>query len=200
MGQVYLALRHPSSRPGHVDLMSASLVLVGVTSFVYHATLRQTTQLSDDLSMLLLAGALLRTLYCAGQPPGRVTLTTVTIYAVISAMSGFYVNNGNVLVHTAMFAGMLNLIWPRTLYLISRRERSAQEKAGYYERFRKACAVLALAFAVWVIDLERCQELRNLRKALGLPWAWLFELHGWWHILTAIGAALYMELIRDISK
>jgi dihydroceramidase len=59
-------------------------------------------------------------------------------------------------------------------------------------------AYLALAFLVWNIDLEMCQELRKVREALGLPWAWLLELHGWWHILTAAGAAVYMELIRDL--
>ena len=144
--------------------------------------------------MLLLAGALLQTLYCAKQPPARVNLITAAIYSTICGMSTVYIRSGNLLVHVGMFVGMLMLIWPRTLYLILHR----QDKSRLFRKAGTACAYLGFAFLVWNIDLESCQELRSLREALGLPWAWLLELHGWWHILTAIGAAVYMELIRDL--
>lgn len=178
--------------------MAASLFLVGVTSFLFHATLRQMAQFSDDLSMLFLAAALIQRLYCANQPRSRVGLITSVIYAITCGASAFYVQSGNILVHTSLFAAMLTFVWPRTLYLISLHAGPAEDKARLFGKFKRACAYLAIAFLVWNIDLEACQELRRLRKAIGLPWAWLLELHGWWHVLTAVGAAQYMELISDI--
>lgn len=183
--------------------MSASLVLVGVCSFIFHASLRQNMQFGDDLSMLFLAGSLIQRLYCAGQQASTRRLITVTVYAAVCLMSAYYVQSGNIVVHTSMFALMLTVVWPRTLYLINRRQaRSPQEKEQDKSRlrwqFRKAAAYLALGFLVWNIDLEACRMLRNLRNAIGLPWAWALELHGWWHFFTALGAAVYMDLIRKL--
>jgi dihydroceramidase len=182
-----------------MDQLSASLLLVGVCSFLFHATLRQSAQFSDDVSMLFLAGALLQRLSCAGQPPPRARAITAAIYTTVGGMSAVYMRSGNLLIHVSMFMAMLLLVGLRTVYLISRQAgASAQEKARYSWRFGGVCAYLGLAFLLWNIDLEWCHELRSLRDAVGLPWAWLLELHGWWHVLTAVGAALHMDLVRDL--
>ncbi|OKL55422.1 hypothetical protein UA08_09326 [Talaromyces atroroseus] len=165
--------------------MAASLFLVGVASFLFHATLRQMAQFSDDLSMLFLAASLIQRLYCAKQPHFRAGVITAVIYGITCAASAFYVQSGNLMVHTSLFAAMLTFVWPRTLYLISLHAGSAEAKSRLFGKFKSAY-------------LRACQELRNLRKSVGLPWAWLLELHGWWHILTAVGAAQYMELISNL--
>lgn len=56
------------------------------------------------------------------------------------------------------------------------------------------------AFLVWNVDLERCAELRDLKARAGVPWAWLLELHGWWHVLTAVGAFEYVALVRELCE
>ncbi|KXX80445.1 Alkaline ceramidase 3 [Madurella mycetomatis] len=55
-----------------------------------------------------------------------------------------------------------------------------------------------VAFLIWNVDLERCLELRAIRQKLGLPWTWALGLHGWWHILTALGAAEFTTLVRGL--
>jgi dihydroceramidase len=198
LAYVYLALRHTGWRINRLDQMSVSLLLVGVCSFLYHATLHLTTQLSDEVSMHFLAGALLQRLYTTGQSPGRARCMTVAIYTCIGIMSAIYMRSGNLDVHMAMFVAMLALIGLRTVLLINRRAMSSKEKTKYIRKFGGVCAYLAVAFLLWNIDLQWCYELRSLRNRLGLPWAWLLELHGWWHVLTAVGAALHMELTRDL--
>lgn len=183
-----------------MDLMSRSLALVGITSFLYHATLRQILQFSDDLSMLLLCASLMQRLYCAGTTPRSATSTTVGIYAIVSIMSAFYVQNGDVRIHSSMFALLLTCIWPRTLYLIYWGQRPKPGKSDHLRQFVRAVAYLLIGFVLWNIDLQWCTELRSLRDSIGLPFSWLLELHGWWHILTAVGAVTYMELIRDLCR
>lgn len=200
---VYFALRHPhlsrkGPSPQKLDFMSASLFLVGVTSLIYHATLRQTPQFLDDLSMFMLAASLIQPIFTVNQTR-RVRYAITTILASsISVLSVMYVRSGNVLFHTYAFAALLHLIWPRTLYLIYAQRRSEQEKTRLIRRFAKAVVILVVAFMLWNLDLEKCLELRKFRKKLGLPWAWLLEFHGWWHILTAVGASEYIELVRDL--
>ncbi|PGG99368.1 hypothetical protein AJ80_09364 [Polytolypa hystricis UAMH7299] len=47
-------------------------------------------------------------------------------------------------------------------------------------------------FAVWGLDNVYCSTLREWRRIIGLPWGILLEGHGWWHLLTGIGAYMYI--------
>lgn len=43
-------------------------------------------------------------------------------------------------------------------------------------------------FAIWTLDNAFCGTLRRWRREVGLPWGILLEGHGWWHIMTGLGA------------
>jgi dihydroceramidase len=47
-------------------------------------------------------------------------------------------------------------------------------------------------FAIWGIDNVYCSSLRRWRRELGMPWGFLLEGHGWWHLMTGIGAYAYI--------
>jgi dihydroceramidase len=33
-----------------------------------------------------------------------------------------------------------------------------------------------------------------------MPWSFLLELHGWWHILTAAGAYTFMAMVEGLTE
>lgn len=136
-------------------------------------------------------------------------------------MSLIYVRSGAIIIHFTTFSVQCHLIWPRTLYLIHRRGQRSPRGNHYssssssrddkspsrprpatslQRRFWRSAGILVLAFAVWNVDLEGCAALRSARDALGLPWAWVLELHGWWHVLTAVGAMEYVALVRTLCE
>ncbi|KAJ5183643.1 ceramidase [Penicillium capsulatum] len=47
-------------------------------------------------------------------------------------------------------------------------------------------------FLLWNLDNGFCSKLRRWRREVGLPWGIVLEGHGWWHIMTGIGAYLYI--------
>ncbi|KAJ5440972.1 Ceramidase [Penicillium cf. griseofulvum] len=47
-------------------------------------------------------------------------------------------------------------------------------------------------FFIWNLDNVFCSEIRRMRRSVGLPWGLFLEGHGWWHIMTGIGAYLYI--------
>ncbi|KAL2753268.1 hypothetical protein ACRALDRAFT_1083064 [Sodiomyces alcalophilus JCM 7366] len=203
---VYFALRYPQkARPGaswyqKLDFMAFSLMGVGIASCIYHGTLRQTTQYLDDLSMFLLAGALLHPLYAAHQTPSVRTLVGLVLVAVIGGMSVIYVRSGNILIHTYTFIALLTFVWPRALYLIHRTgSRSDAEKRALMRSFWKAVWAVGVGYGLWHVDLELCWQLRALRDKVPMPLGWLLEMHGWWHILTALGASHFIRLIRSVT-
>lgn len=180
--------------------MSWSLFLVGVCSLIFHATLLQTCQYSDDLSMFLLTGALLQALYTTNQSGLAKYAISTVITLSIGAISYLYVQSGSILFHSTAFGTFLTFIWPRTLFLIYQSDRPSAEASRLMKRFLRAVVWLILAFVIWNIDLEYCFNLRDIRHKIGLPWAWLLELHGWWHVLTAIGASEYIKLTRELTR
>lgn len=55
--------------------------------------------------------------------------------------------------------------------------------------FSNTFTVLAvLGFGIWTIDNTFCSSLTTFKRYIGMPWSFIFELHGWWHIFTGIGA------------
>lgn len=202
---MYYAFSSPS-RPGQkgrllgMDSMAVSLVFVGVFSFIFHASLHSETQFLDEMSMFFLGSAFLQPLYTTGYARSTQTTITAILLSVVVAISAVYYQTRIVELHWGSFFVMENLIWTRSLYIIYSRTRPAAEKSRLVRQFGKATGVMALALILWLIDLEMCPPLRALRERVGIPWAYLLELHGWWHILTAVAASKYIALIREICQ
>lgn len=55
-------------------------------------------------------------------------------------------------------------------------------------------------YLLWQLDFIFCSELTALKHAVGIPWGFLLELHGWWHILTAIGAHTFMVMVDGLTR
>lgn len=191
------------------DFMSVSLVVLGISSFLFHSTMRQTMQFADELAMLVLAWAIFQGMWTTGSPRGSSTasqpayegLVKAVLAIFFPAFGAFYVYTGELLYHYICFFGLIVLMIMRGYYLFWLRTPLFPEvkRKQWKIRGRKALAVLVLAYVLWNIDLEFCSELRALRTHVGLPWAWLLEMHGWWHIMTAYSAASYMEILREVQ-
>jgi dihydroceramidase len=47
-------------------------------------------------------------------------------------------------------------------------------------------------FAIWHLDNEYCSRLIKWRREIGMPWGFILEGHGWWHLMTGTGAYYYI--------
>lgn len=204
-GPVFFALRYmygPGSRgllSPRLDFMSVSILLVGIGSFLFHATLRQPLQFADDLSMIVLGASMLHGVFTVRQSAARQRLVSVLLGISVIGFSGFYVWSGKIIYHFAAFTSQMLLILARCIYLFHFAPGFPEEKMrGWKWEHRCAVAVFLLGYLLWNIDLEMCAELRSLRAWVGLPWAFGLELHGWWHVLTAVGADMFIQVVRDI--
>lgn len=45
-------------------------------------------------------------------------------------------------------------------------------------------------FFIWNLDNVFCSTIRQWRRSLGLPVAFLLEGHGWWHLMTGLGMCM----------
>lgn len=201
---------YSSQRPGprglfspRVDYMSVSLLVLGISSFLFHASMRATLEFADELSMIGLCWSFLQGTLTARQSPARCRAITFALTVALSAFCVFYIWSAKIIYHVIAFTGMLIFVAIRGQWLFHFADPPFPEakRRDWSMRTWKAILVSVLGYVLWWIDLEYCMEMRSLRESVGgAPWAWLLEFHGWWHILTAVGAAKVMDVIREVGE
>lgn len=205
LAYIFYAIRYAYAHSW--DLPATALTLVGICSFAFHATLHQESQFADDLSMMVLAASFLIPAWTARtKSQSTRDLLSGVIVIGVSAVALAYVRTGDITFHTYTFAVLIWLGVPRTIYLVqtAKPAKGAQSEKGWRTKQMSgliyAGTLVAVGFGLWNVDLEMCFKLRAFRDQIGLPWAWLFELHGWWHILTAAGAYEYMKVLAAATS
>lgn len=184
------------------DFMSITLLVLGVGSFLFHATLRQTFEFADELSMLSLTWSMLRAVLQARQSPAAARNISIGLALFFLAFSAFYVYSAKIIYQVIAFGSGIGLVTLRSQYLYHRAQPSfpTAKSRDWNVRMWQAIGICLFGYVLWNIDLEYCHGLRSLRQRIGLPWAWGLELHGWWHILTAIGADRFMNVAREVDE
>jgi dihydroceramidase len=181
------------------DFMSVSLLVLGIGSFLFHATLRQTLEFVDEFSMIGLAWSMLQASLTFRQPPGRARAISIALAVVYLSFSVFYLQAPLIIYQVYAFTSSLGALLLHTFYVFYWAPYGLPESKlrDWSRRTWKAVAISVVGYLLWIIDFEYCAQLRAMRQHLGLPWAFLLELHGWWHILTAVGASQSMQIARE---
>lgn len=198
---MYAAPRRGLLSP-RLDFMNLSLMALGICSFLNHASLRKTLEFADEVSMFGLNWSMLQATLTSRQTPAASRLISVGLAVVFVGFSIFYVWSGNLLYQALAFAIGIGCVVLRSQYLFHYLQPGFPEAKSRDWNWRtwRAISLCLVGYGLWNVDLVYCQELRELRGHIGLPWAWLLELHGWWHILTAMGASQFMNVAREVQE
>lgn len=213
---VYLALkaiffspkRNATLTRPKIDFMSLALLFLGVGSFLFHASLRKTLEFVDELSMLGLSWSMLDAVFTADiRNPSRRRAVHFGLAVFHVAFCALYLHTVNIIYQVVGFLGGMIITGFKSHYLLkSLRGRKEEGKLSEGEaqllsnRGWDAVYVSLFGYLLWNIEFMYCAELRAMKETLGLPVAWIFEFHGWWHVLTAIGAAQFMDVARDMRE
>ncbi|KEY70570.1 hypothetical protein S7711_02723 [Stachybotrys chartarum IBT 7711] len=192
---VYGLSRGTHSRAGPSLISYCGLMGVGVCSAGYHMTLKYHTQMSDELSMHLLTTPLIYRLLTFRASPRRKRTVGLTLAALFTTVMVVHMAMDEFLLHATAFGAAVYIIATRILAMIPRQapDPRAQKVLRCVARF--GCYCFALGYAVWLVDGWACRFLTDGRRAVGLPVAFLLELHGWWHLLTAVGGYVAVALV-----
>ncbi|KAJ2888962.1 alkaline ceramidase ydc1 [Coemansia asiatica] len=177
-----------------------AMMFVGVGSLWFHATLKYTTQLLDELPMLYLTGlALYATIEVKrGIKYGiKVPIAIATCLVLFSVVYIQWLQSP--VFHQVIFAStvlvtFINAANRKMQLLLSEASQKILRRA-----VTRGCVGMLGGFFVWNLDNIFCHQLRTYRSYVGAPWDAVLQLHGWWHILTAYGCyclILWIHFIR----
>ena len=193
--------------------MNISLVTIGVTSALFHATLHHHEQLLDESSMYLLTASIDFPLWTTPKSvlsaPLRRMIFGVALIIISAAIIvlAFVQGGADFGIHSMFFVALLTGLWPRCMYLIAK-EQDEKEKKRLTTAFRVGAGCFVLGFVIWCVDCYGCKELRGMRgwlvellpTVMGRVLGALLEGHAWWHVLTAVGAGKFVSLTHELTS
>jgi len=175
---------------GEVRIAFALLILVGLGSIAFHATLRFELQMLDELPMLYLVTWLVWLLVETG--PGRALrwwFPVALLAYVLLATAGATLNRGGTqfLAFHFSFGALEVFCLARVTWLALR-----PENAPVRRWFVLGLAAYATGIAVWFVDLTACRWVSVTLPAQGIPNP---QLHAWWHLLVSLGFFLLLGVV-----
>lgn len=184
------------------------IMLVGIGSAVFHSTNLYYTQWADDLSMLFATATVLHRVYTFDKTPKETIIWGGALAAFLVAFSVYHCWADEVVFHGLIFAVMIIIVGTKTRAIIAKTVTDPFVMAEVRKLVWYGTGSFALGYAFWNVDFHGCGHhssdgdtgLTALKRWIGMPLSFLFELHGWWHIFTGIGAYIFIALVEYLTS
>ncbi|THC91710.1 hypothetical protein EYZ11_008813 [Aspergillus tanneri] len=163
-------------------------------------TLKYHTQMSDELSMHLLTTPLLYRILTFQANPQHTRVVRIIIPLLFATVMVVHMAMDEFLLHAVSFGLGVCLIASRTLRTIRQQITDPVVRKNIQNVAIFGSLSFVFGYFVWLIDQWACQTLANIRHSVGLPLAFLLELHGWWHVFTAFGGYIAVAVVDLITS
>ncbi|KIN06379.1 hypothetical protein OIDMADRAFT_155471 [Oidiodendron maius Zn] len=156
--------------------------------------------LRDDLSMLIATSTVLHRVFTFDKS------LTVTVYSglvLTTLMAGFITWHcivDETLMHPILFGIMVVIVGNKTRQIIKARILDDGLRRQLQMLARWGAIFFGSGFALWNVDNAFCDSLTATKRSIGMPWSFILELHGWWHIFTGIGAYIFIALVEYLTS
>ncbi|KAJ4135057.1 hypothetical protein NW768_004670 [Fusarium equiseti] len=155
--------------------------------------------MSDELSMHLLTTPLIYRLLSFNATPEKTRLIGIVLSIMFTVVMVTHMVMDEFLLHATTFGLGIYVIATRVLKIIPQQVKDPATKKKFQNIAVLGLGSFGFGYMVWLIDEFACRYLTNARHAIGLPFAFLLELHGWWHVLTAIGGYTAVAVIDIVT-
>ncbi|ODV76713.1 alkaline phytoceramidase [Suhomyces tanzawaensis NRRL Y-17324] len=180
-------------------LTGLGFLLVGIGSWLFHMTLRYQYQLLDELPMIYATCIPFWSVYSEGRSRHQAAWVGVATATGALVLTAVYLWLQDPTFHQAAY-GLLNAAIIYKAHLLA----LAHVPDAMARKDLNRCAVLGIGFfglgyVLWNMDIHLCSLVRGVRRSWGMPYGFVLEGHGWWHIFTGTGVyfcVIYLEFLR----
>ncbi|KAH0284955.1 hypothetical protein KCU62_g7904, partial [Aureobasidium sp. EXF-3399] len=130
-----------------------------------------------------------------------IVATSIVCYrAMTYSETGYHTVKDEQMVHELSFVSLIVVVAIKTRSLIKLRVHNPKDKEMLHRAVIFGAGCFVFGYLLWQLDSIFCAQLTILKRTVGLPWGILLELHGWWHILTAIGVHTFMIMVDRLTR
>lgn len=176
------------------------IMLVGAGSAIFHATNLYYTQWADDLSMLFATATVMHRVFTFDRPKKDAVVYGLALAAFLVLFSIYHCLTDEIVGHAILFGAMILIVGFKTRMTINQRITSPVLRSQIRKLVWVGTASFGLGWALWNVDQFGCDTLTNIKRWIGMPLSFIFELHGWWHIFTGIGAYCFIGLVEYLTS
>ncbi|ORY73392.1 alkaline ceramidase-like protein [Protomyces lactucae-debilis] len=181
-------------------LTSVGFLTVGLGSWLFHMTLKYEFQLLDELPMIWTTLIMFWGIFDYGLSRAYSLLLAAGTTLLGAGVTWYYLVNKNPVFHEFAYGLITAAVLLRSWYLVHKRvdkeDFEARDDLKYSATW--GAVTFLTGFALWGIDRGQCSNLTHAKHVIGMPWGFLLELHGWWHLLTGTGVALYIVFLTQL--
>ncbi|KAF3480248.1 alkaline phytoceramidase [Arthroderma uncinatum] len=196
-------------------------LLVGSGSFLFHSTLKYPMQLVDELSMIYTTCLMCYATFSFSKSRTQCFILGAGLLGLSIFITLYYHYIQDPVFHQVAYAVLTAIVVFRSMWVMEVTLRPSFQRSRNQNKphpsiptitvngetlderdiriLKSMWAMVAYGlstflggFVIWNLDNEYCSTLRGWRREIGLPWGILLEGHGWWHVLTGIGAYMYI--------
>ncbi|KAJ3333661.1 Alkaline ceramidase 3 [Blyttiomyces sp. JEL0837] len=169
------------------------LALVGTGSVLFHGSLLFETQMMDELPMIFCTCFIVYNLLLTfpntklnTTANKKILIVSLSLYSIITC--GIYLYLQNPVFHEVAYGALTAIMVLAPIFNILRLRKSYPGKERELWGLYAYSTVTYLGgFFLWNVENFNCDHVRSTRATLGYPFRVWFELHAWWHFLSAIG-------------
>lgn len=174
------------------QLLALGFMLVGIGSWCFHMTLRYEYQLLDELPMIYATCIPFWSVFSEFRDRRGSILVGVGILTAANLLTAIYLHFKNPTIHQAAY-GLLNAgIIFKSYSLAKVHVKNDRASKQLNRTMFLGVALFLFGYILWNMDIHLCSHARAARRSWGMPYGFVLEGHGWWHIFTGTGVYFYL--------
>ncbi|EEQ38575.1 putative alkaline ceramidase [Clavispora lusitaniae] len=177
-------------------LSAFGFLLVGIGSWWFHMTLRYEYQLLDELPMIYATCIPFWSVFSEFRSTRSSWAVGVGIFTAANILTAVYLHFKDPTIHQAGYA-LLNVgIIIESIRLTQKHIHDAAEARKMNRTMIFGVSIFLLGYFLWNLDIHLCESARSKRREWGMPYGFVLEGHGWWHLFTGIGVYFYLVYVE----
>lgn len=175
---------------------ACGFLLVGIGSWLFHMTLKYEYQLLDELPMIYATCIPFWSVFSESRDKRSSVVVGLSIFMAANLLTLIYLIIKDPTIHQTAY-GILNAaILFRSAYLTNKHVHDKKAAAQLHKTMILGVLIFLLGYFLWNMDIHFCEQARATRRSWGMPYGFILEGHGWWHLFT--GTGVYYYLIYEI--
>lgn len=171
---------------------SLGFLLVGVGSWLFHMTLQYHYQLLDELPMIYATCIPFWSVFSTFKDIRGQSVVAFGITSAAGILTAIYLILKNPTIHQAAYGVMNAIIILKSISLTKEYVHDAKARSQLYRVMWTGILLFIFGYFLWNLDIHFCSFARATRRDWGMPYGFLLEGHGWWHIFTGAGVYCYI--------
>ena len=170
-------------------------LLVGIGSWLFHMTLKYHFQLLDELPMIYATCIPFWSVFSEFKTKEQSMRIAWGTFMGANLLTVIYLYFRDPTIHQVSYGTLNVLIVIRSIRLRKKYVHDEVAAKQLHTTLILGIGLFLLGYLLWNLDIHFCTQVRIARRNWGMPYGFVLEGHGWWHILT--GSGVYCSLVYE---